>query len=96
MPNLSYRVSIESPCPGEQIVLKVAGTHFTGANGDFTYMVLNRHPAESQWTFTVYDYSGGPCTPSKLFKQVTPDADNPNGEYAGPSPADRAVVSDFP
>lgn len=96
MPNLSYRVSIELPCPGEQIVLKVAGTHFTGANGDFTYVVLNRHPAEDQWQFIVYDYSGGPCTPSRVFKQVAPNADDPTGQYEGLSREERAVVSNFP
>lgn len=96
MPNLSYRVNVITPCPGDQIVLKLAPTHYTGANGDFTYMIMNRHPSDPQWTFILYDYSGGPCTPSRLFKQVTPNADDPTGEYEGLDSSERAVVSDFP
>ena len=96
MPNLSYRVSIESPCQGEQIVLKLAPTHYTGASGDFTYMIMNRPPSEDQWRFIVYDYSGGPCTPSRVFKQVAPNADDPTGQYEGLNRNERAVVTNFP
>lgn len=97
MPNLAYRVTVNSPCSGDQLVNKIATTHYTGANGDFTYAVLTRSPSDPQWQFVIYDYSGpGPCSPSKLFTQVTPDADDPTGAYEGANSTEEAVVSDWP
>lgn len=85
MPALSYQINVVTPCPGNQVVTKIANTHYTGSNGDFTYAILTRGSQDTAWRVVVYDYSSTstPCYPTKTFEQVTPDADDPSGVYYG-------------
>jgi len=97
MPNLAYRINVNTPCPGNQVVNMVASTHYVGSNGDFTYAILTRSPSETRWRITIYDYSGpGPCSPNKTFDQVDPAADDPTGDYSGGNDDEQAFVADFP
>ena len=97
MANLVYKINVNSPCTGDQIVNKVAPTHYTGAAGDFTYAVLTRSPSSTTWRFTIYDYSGAPaCFPNKTFEQITPNASDPAGTYKCLDAEGEALVSDFP
>lgn len=82
MPGLAYAINVNTPCPGEQLVNKRATNFYTGANGDFTYALLNRDFTTQVWSVVIYDTSGTTnCTPQKVFEQATPDPDNPEGAY---------------
>ena len=97
MASFSYKLNVNSPCQGEQLVSKVAPTHYVGANGDFTYAVLTRNPSQQPWTVIIYDYSSGsPCAPTSAFEQTNPDPDEPAGEYHKIGSAGELVVTPFP
>jgi hypothetical protein len=102
MPGLAYTLNVNTPCPGEQLVTKRATDFYTGMNGDFTYALLNKDSTINEWGIVIYDNTGTACTPNKIFKQVPPDPNNPNGTYHavgpnGPDPSEGVLtVSPFP
>lgn len=99
MPNLVYKVNVNSPCPGDQLIEKRDPSLYTGSSGDFTYVVLAKNPSQSRWDLTVYDYSNpsGDCYPSKNFAQATPNLSDPVGTYDSVSgTSGQAFVSDYP
>ena len=97
MASFSYKINVNSPCQGDQLVSKVAPTHYVGANGDFTFAVLTRAPSVQPWTAIIYDYSsGGPCAPTSVFEQADPDEEEPAGEYELVGGTGELVVVPFP
>lgn len=79
---MSLTVTVSTPCPGQQSLNQVIPTLYQGASGNFTLVVLSAHPTLA-WLLVVYDYSdpNGPCYPSALFGQVTPNPSDPKGLY---------------
>ncbi|MEO0514090.1 MAG: hypothetical protein AAF086_02195 [Planctomycetota bacterium] len=92
MAALLYKLNVNSPCVGEQLVTMTTPGFYAGASGTFTYGLLFLPSSTGPWRATIYDRSGGPCTPQVDFEQVTADPNDPLGAYqaigpSGPDPS---------
>lgn len=79
---MSITATIVSPCSGAQTLEQVNNNLYQGTVGSFDFGVLAAHSSQG-WILTIYDYSSSssPCYPSIQYGQVTPDAEDPTGEY---------------
>ena len=79
---MSLTVTVSTHCPGQQSISPIDPNLYQGASGAFTFVILSAHPTLG-WLLVVYDYANpsGPCYPTALFGQVTPNSSDPKGLY---------------
>jgi len=82
MMSTSYRIGVNSPCSGQQIVSSSGTNLWVGGAGSFQYAIIALNANADAFGVTVYESnSSNPCFPIKYYEQVTPDPTDPEGVY---------------
>lgn len=102
MAALLYKLNVQSPCVGAQLVTMTTPGFYAGPSGTFTYALMFLPTPAGPWVATIYDRSGGACTPQMNYQQVDADPADPIGTFhaVGPSGPDPSLgelnVNPFP